>query len=46
VLAEFAAPSVPLTYANADGSWSDTTIGELLPLSFDAHALDVARGTD
>jgi hypothetical protein len=36
---------VPLSFANADGGWTDTTLGELLPLSFDARALDVARGT-
>jgi homotetrameric cytidine deaminase len=45
VLAEFGAADVPLSFANADGGWTDTTLGELLPLSFDARALDVARGT-
>jgi len=44
VLAEFGAPDVPLTYARADGGWSDTTLGELLPVAFDAAALETARG--
>jgi len=43
VLAEFGAPGVPLTYARADGSWSDTTLGELLPAAFDPAALDAAQ---
>jgi cytidine deaminase len=46
VLAEFGAAGVPLTYANADGSWTDTTLGELLPHSFDGATLDVARSAD
>jgi homotetrameric cytidine deaminase len=44
VLAEFGAPAVPLTYARADGGWSDTTLGDLLPAAFDPAALDGARG--
>jgi homotetrameric cytidine deaminase len=44
VLAEFGASNVPLSFANADGTWTDTTIGALLPLGFDAAALDNARG--
>lgn len=44
VLAEFGAPGVPVTYARADGSWSDTTLGELLPVAFDAAAPETARG--
>jgi homotetrameric cytidine deaminase len=43
VLAEFGAAAVPLSYANADGSWTDTTLGELLPHSFDAASLAAAR---
>jgi cytidine deaminase len=39
VLAEFAEPGVPVTYALADGSWADTTVGELLPAAFDPAAL-------
>ena len=45
VLREFSAASVPLSYANADGTWTDTTVGDLLPHSFDASALRAARGT-
>jgi cytidine deaminase len=44
VLAEFGAPDVPVTYARADGGWSDTTLGDLLPDAFDGAALDTARG--
>ncbi len=44
VLAEFGAPDVPLSYARADGGWTDTTLGELLPAAFDPATLDVARG--
>jgi homotetrameric cytidine deaminase len=44
VLAEFGAPDVPLTYARADGGWTDTTLGELLPAAFDPVALAAARG--
>jgi len=44
VLAEFGAPDVPLSYARADGGWTDTTLGELLPAAFDAVALEAARG--
>jgi homotetrameric cytidine deaminase len=43
VLAEFGAPGVPLSFARADGGWTDTTLGELLPLSFEASALEAAR---
>jgi homotetrameric cytidine deaminase len=43
VLAEFGAPGVPLSFARADGGWTDTTLGELLPLSFEASSLDAAR---
>ena len=43
VLAEFGTPDVPLTFACADGGWTDTTLGELLPLSFEASSLDAAR---
>lgn len=39
VLAEFAAPDVPLTYARADGGWTDTTVGALLPVAFEGGAL-------
>jgi cytidine deaminase len=45
VIREFAANGMPLSYANADGSWTDTTLGDLLPHSFDADALAAARGT-
>jgi homotetrameric cytidine deaminase len=44
VLAEFGAPDVPVSYARADGSWADTTLGELLPDAFDPAALEPARG--
>ena len=44
VLAEFGAPDVPLTYARADGGWTDTTLGELLPAAFDPRTLETARG--
>jgi cytidine deaminase len=44
VLAEFGAPDVPVSYARADGGWSDTTLGELLPAAFDAASLQAARG--
>ncbi|HEY5350657.1 MAG TPA: cytidine deaminase [Candidatus Lustribacter sp.] len=44
VLAEFGAAGVPLTYARADGSWTDTTLGDLLPAAFDPAALEMARG--
>lgn len=44
VLAEFGTPDVPLSYARADGDWSDTTLGELLPAAFEPAALGVARG--
>jgi homotetrameric cytidine deaminase len=45
VLAEFGAADVPLSYARADGTWTDTTLGELLPDAFDSAALEPARGT-
>jgi homotetrameric cytidine deaminase len=45
VLAEFAAADAPLSYACADGSWIDTTIGDLLPAAFDPNALEAPRGT-
>jgi homotetrameric cytidine deaminase len=45
VLAEFGAPDVPLTYARADGGWSDTTLGDLLPAAFEPASLDAARGS-
>ena len=44
VLAEFGAPEVPLSYSRADGGWSDTTLGELLPAAFASAALEAARG--
>jgi cytidine deaminase len=44
VLAEFGAAGVPLTYARADGSWADTTLGDLLPAAFEPAALETARG--
>jgi len=44
VLAEFGAPDVPLSYARADGGWTDTTLGDLLPEAFDSAALETARG--
>ena len=44
VLAEFGAADVPLSYARADGDWTDTTLGELLPAAFDPRALEAARG--
>ena len=44
VLAEFGAADVPLSYARADGAWTDTTLGALLPDAFDAAALEPARG--
>ena len=44
VLAEFGAADVPLSYARADGGWTDTTLGELLPAAFDPRALEAARG--
>jgi cytidine deaminase len=44
VLAEFGGPDVPVSYARADGGWSDTTLGELLPAAFDAASLEAARG--
>ena len=43
VMREFSKLEVPLSFANADGSWTDTTIGALLPHSFDADALEAAR---
>jgi cytidine deaminase len=39
VLAEFGAPDVLLSYARADGGWTDTTLGALLPAAFDGGAL-------
>jgi homotetrameric cytidine deaminase len=45
VLAEFGAPGVPLSYARADGSWADTTLGELLPDAFAPAALAAPRGS-
>lgn len=42
VLAEFGGADVPLSFARADGTWTDTTLGDLLPLSFDAASLDAA----
>jgi cytidine deaminase len=44
VLAEFGSPAVPLTYSCADGGWTDTTLGELLPAAFDPASLEAARG--
>jgi homotetrameric cytidine deaminase len=44
VLAEFGAPDVPLTYARADGGWTDTTLGELLPAAFAPSSLEASRG--
>jgi cytidine deaminase len=44
VLAEFGAAGVPLSYARADGGWTDTTLGALLPDAFDAVALEPVRG--
>jgi cytidine deaminase len=44
VLAEFGAAGVPLSYARADGGWTDTTLGALLPDAFDAAALEPVRG--
>jgi len=44
VLAEFAAPGAVVSYANADGGWTDTTLGELLPAAFDPVTLEAARG--
>jgi homotetrameric cytidine deaminase len=44
VLAEFGTPDVPVSYARADGGWTDTTLGELLPAAFDAASLEAARG--
>jgi len=35
---------VPLSYARADGSWADTTLGELLPAAFNPNSLEAARG--
>jgi homotetrameric cytidine deaminase len=43
VIAEFAAPDVPVRYAEGSGV-RDTTVGALLPGAFTAHALDAARG--
>jgi cytidine deaminase len=45
VLAEFGGAAVPLSFANADGTWTDTTLGELLPMGFDAAALAAAKGS-
>jgi homotetrameric cytidine deaminase len=42
VLAEFGAADTPVSFARADGGWTDTTLGELLPLAFAADALDAA----
>jgi homotetrameric cytidine deaminase len=44
VLAEFGAPDMRVSYARADGSWSDTTLGELLPAAFDPVSLEAVRG--
>jgi homotetrameric cytidine deaminase len=44
VLAEFGAPDVPLSYRRSDGTWADTTLGALLPASFEGAALEAARG--
>ena len=44
VLAEFAAPGVPVTYSQADGGWTDTSVGALLPAAFDPVTLETARG--
>jgi homotetrameric cytidine deaminase len=44
VLAEFGAPEVPVSYARADGGWTDTTLGDLLPAAFDPASLEAARG--
>jgi len=43
VIREFSTADVPLRYALVDGT-ADTTVGELLPLSFDADALAAMRG--
>jgi cytidine deaminase len=45
VLAEFAAPEVPLSYARADGGWNDTTLGDLLPAAFEPASLEASRGS-
>ena len=45
VMAEFGGPNVPLSFANADGGWTDTTLGELLPMGFDAASLAAAKGS-
>ena len=43
VIAEFAAPSVPVRYALADGV-ADTTVAGLLPAAFASTALAAPRG--
>jgi homotetrameric cytidine deaminase len=45
VIAEFAAPDVPVRYAAADGV-IDTTVAGLLPGAFTPAALAQARGAD
>jgi homotetrameric cytidine deaminase len=44
VLAEFGAPDAALSYARADGGWTDTTLGDLLPAAFAPISLEAARG--
>jgi homotetrameric cytidine deaminase len=44
VLAEFGDADVPVSYARADGGWSDTTLGVLLPAAFDGASLEATRG--
>jgi len=43
VISEFSTRDVPVRYALADGT-TDTTVGDLLPGSFDADAIAVLRG--
>jgi homotetrameric cytidine deaminase len=44
VLVEFGAPAVPLTYLRADGGWTDTTLGDLLPAPFEGATPEAVRG--
>ena len=39
VMAEFCAPEFRILLARGDGSWEETTLGALLPLSFTPKAL-------
>ena len=39
VMAEFCAPDFRILLARGDGSWEETTLGALLPLSFTPSAL-------